>query len=150
MTVKNTVSVCRCRLLLLSAVLAASGCNDSTLVPVEGKVTLDKKPLTTGSVMFHPDKSKGNESEKYPRAEITSEGTYRLYTNEEPGAPPGWYKVTVRAYKPADENADGEDIYSEPEPLVANDYLDAEYTPLKVEVKRDAPDGHYDLEVSSQ
>ena len=70
-----------------------------TLVPVKGKVTIKGKPLTEGTIVFHPDRDKGNTSKQEPRAVLSAEGTYELESTEDVGAPPGWYKVTIFALK---------------------------------------------------
>lgn len=69
------------------------------LVPVKGKVTVKGKPLTMGTIVFHPDRDKGNPSKLEPRGTIGSDGTYELESNDEPGAPAGAYKVTIYAMK---------------------------------------------------
>jgi hypothetical protein len=70
-----------------------------TLVPVKGKVSVKGKPLATGTIVFHPDRDKGNTSKQEPRGTVAEDGTYELESNDEPGAPTGWYKVTVYAMK---------------------------------------------------
>ena len=44
----------------------AIGCSNPTevLIPVKGTITVNKKPLTNGTVVFHPDQHKGNSHEK--------------------------------------------------------------------------------------
>src|SRR5262249_60290507 len=65
---------------------------------------LDGKPLSSGSVAFHPDAKKGNSLKKILGGEIGSDSTYRIYTDGQPGAPAGWYKVTVvRSEEPTSE-----------------------------------------------
>src|SRR6266542_622279 len=83
---------------------AALGCGDSSgagkLVPVVGKITVAGKPLTTGSVSFRPDKTKGNTSQHEPAGDIDAEGNYKLYTAMKEGAPPGHYQVLVISAEP--------------------------------------------------
>src|SRR5687767_13348261 len=74
-----------------------AGCDGGGLPPVKGKVTVDGAALTSGSVRFVPDTTKGNKATTEPAGEIGSDGTYTLHTNGKPGAPAGWYKVTVSA-----------------------------------------------------
>lgn len=81
-------------LALLLAALA--GCSDGrpTLVPVTGKVLLDGKPLTFGSVMFQPDWG--------PPAtgEIGPDGTFELSTFEAgDGAAIGRNRVRVTCFE---------------------------------------------------
>ena len=81
---------------LLIAVVGVTGCESATpTFPVSGKVTVQKKPLTTGVVMFFPDASKGNTSKEGPIGTIGPDGSYKLTTGGRDGAPLGWYKVTV-------------------------------------------------------
>jgi hypothetical protein len=95
------------RWFLLAGVAAwtgALGCGGSSdgpkLVPVVGKVTVGGKLLKTGSVSYRPDKSKGNTSTLEPAGDIEADGTYKLYTAGEQGAPVGWYKVLVISFEP--------------------------------------------------
>jgi hypothetical protein len=136
--------------LLLLGVLGCGSGDDGVgvpLHPVQGKVKVGDTPLTTGTVSFNPDADKGNVGDRIPLGEIDAEGSYVLYTAGEAGAPAGWYKVTVIAQKPIDENAEGEAAYADPEWLVAESFTSPESTPLSIEVKPDAPEGHYDLSV---
>src|SRR5262249_13520830 len=93
----------RCLVLLLAGCCAwGDGCGVSgrRMGPVAGKVRVDGKPLTTGSVSFRPDKAKGNTSTYEPAGDIDADGNYKLYTPvradaPKEGAPPGWYRVAV-------------------------------------------------------
>jgi hypothetical protein len=85
---------------VLVSSLPGCGGGDTKFIPVEGKVMLDGKQLTLdshiqGSVTLHPDKSKGNNSLELPTGTIDAEGKYKIMVRNTPGAPPGWYKVTV-------------------------------------------------------
>jgi hypothetical protein len=72
---------------------------DFQLVPVTGKVSVGGVSLPRGQVVFYPDESKGNKSNKMSSGLIKSDGTFTLSTTQngslKEGAPPGWYKVTV-------------------------------------------------------
>src|SRR5262245_40091564 len=88
-------------LLGCGAALVVAGCGGDSdkLAPVVGKVTVDGKPLKSGTVSFRPDASKGNSSQHQPNGEIDAEGNYEmLVPPAKKGAPPGWYKVVVMAY----------------------------------------------------
>lgn len=74
------------------------GCGKSGLVSVSGTVTLDGKPLQTGSVSFQPV---GEGPMGY--GTIRSDGTYTVYTGTQEGLPPGEYRVTVVATGPMPE-----------------------------------------------
>jgi len=131
--------------LLAGVVCLATGCGPA-LYPVTGKVLDGETPVTTGSVTFVPDTEKGNTSTFSPRGEIGENGEYTLYTNESQGAPAGVYKVTVVAQGvPA-----GGDPYAAQEPLVNKKYMAVETSPLSIEVKSGAADGHYDLKLDKK
>jgi hypothetical protein len=126
--------------------LNLSGCAPAeSLIPVEGKITLDGKPLTKGSVIFHPDASKGNATLNQPHGEIDPSGTYRLFTQRDrDGAPPGWYKVSVMA-----QERDPNDVYKitwiTPPP-----YANHETSGIRIEVVEAPAPGAYDVAISSQ
>jgi len=150
-------------LALAVVVLAALGCGDKSGVgktePVSGKVTLDDKPLTTGSVTYHPDKGKGNTAEFSPSGSIGEDGTYSLSTSTRTGmatgAPPGWYKVTVSTMAPMGGMGGGQPMPQAggkpppmPKPIPINPkYTDPANTPLSVEVVASPPAGAYDLKL---
>ena len=72
--------------------LALAGCGGSGLVTVKGKVTLDGKALTSGTVTFHPS---GTGATSY--GTLQSDGTFRVQSGTEQGLAPGKYRVTVMA-----------------------------------------------------
>ena len=80
------------RLLVLALLLAASGCGRQALVKLEGKVTLDGKPLEGATVTFAPEGGAGS-----PASGLTgSDGVFYLTTRTSgDGVAPGAYKVTV-------------------------------------------------------
>lgn len=82
--------VCLC----LTVGLALAGCNSSglNLVPVEGVVTLDDKPVPEAAVLFLPD-----DPAMGPPASGTTdaEGRFTLNTVNWPGAPVGSHKVAI-------------------------------------------------------
>jgi hypothetical protein len=121
-------------LILATALSAVSGCSNN--VPVRGRVMVPDKPLSSGSVLFIPDKSKNNDATVEPRGFINEEGFYELTTDGKPGAPPGWYKVVVSAVEQVDLN----DPTAPPaRSLVAAKYNKPDTTDLQVEVKAGAP-----------
>src|SRR5580700_1632437 len=82
----------RLRFLLFAVCgLALSGCGGDGLqrVRVEGTVTVDGKPLRKGTVIFHPDDSKGNTLTTDAQGPIDAEGHYQLYVGGKPGIPTG-------------------------------------------------------------
>ena len=91
----------------MTAILLAglAGCGPSgpeKLLPVEGQVRFKGKALTKGTVVLHADAGKGNTTKHEPRGRIEGDGRYTVFTHPRPGAPPGWYKVTVIATEPSD------------------------------------------------
>jgi hypothetical protein len=98
--------------------------------------------LTKGSVRFVPDKKKGNTSTEEPTGGINDSGVYELKTNNQPGAPLGWYKVCVVATDTPDNTNPSAPVKS----YVDGKYRRAETTPLEVEVKSG---GAYDVEVEA-
>ena len=82
--------------------VAFAGCGDGrpSRVPVSGRVLIDGKPLTRGSVQFMPANARAS------YGELDSEGRFRLTcfdTND--GAVPGQCTVVVYAAEPLSETA---------------------------------------------
>jgi hypothetical protein len=131
-------------MLLASLLLAlcGAGCQKSgeKLLPVEGQVLLGSKPLTTGYVILHPDKAKGNSSLHEPRGEIDKQGHYRIFTNEKVGAPPGWYQIAVTA---ADQIDPKNPYFTNW--LIPEKYIDFRASQLAFEVVQQPAEGAYDL-----
>ena len=129
------------RLWLLSlfcGVLTALGCGGGgptyKVVPVEGKITVDGVPMSSGSpVAFVPDASKNNTLQVVPNAMTTADGSYKLLTEGRPGAPPGWYKVTISSMGG---------------PPMNPKYGSRDQTDLSIEVVDNPAPGRYDLKVS--
>src|SRR5207249_1945923 len=114
------------------------------LTPVEGKVTVNGAPLTTGSVTFQPDASKGNHTPHIPVGMIDSDGRYKLTTATKDGAPLGRYKVTVSAQQPIDPK----NPYAPPKHLIDPKFSDPTTSGLEVEVVSNPPAGVYDLQLA--
>ena len=131
-------------LLCVALLFCLSGCgSSSSLLPVEGKVTVDGQALTRGSIAFHPDAKKQNTLKKALAGDI-KDGTYTIYTDGKPGAPPGWYNVTVAAATEADTSK-VDTIKS----LVHPTYTDPSKTPLSVEVSSSPKAGAYEFNVGA-
>jgi hypothetical protein len=73
--------------------LALTGCGRSDFVQLQGKVTLDGKPLHSGVVTFH-NKSDGPSG----YGQVQPDGTYSARTGSQPGLRPGKYVATVTAF----------------------------------------------------
>lgn len=135
---------------LVIGVLILAGC-DSKPPPtpcfaVNGKITHQKQPMTTGTVTFTPDAGKGNQSKEVALGFIGSDGTYSLTTNGRDGAPLGWYKVSVdplgmpKTAPPKDAPA--------PKPAAINaKYKKADTSGISIEVTETPKPGAYDIEL---
>jgi len=131
-------------LLLGGVIVALAGCGkgSESLAPVVGKVTVDGKPLTSGSVSFRPDKSKGNDSQHQPNGTIDAEGKFELFVPPaRKGAPLGWYKVVVTAL---DDPWPGKPLKS----FIDMKYSDETTTPISLEVVAKPEAGRYDLKLN--
>jgi hypothetical protein len=114
------------------------------LTPVAGKVTIGGASLTNGSVTFHPDAGKGNTTPHIPVGTLDAEGKYELTSATSPGAPPGWYKVSISAQAPINPN----NPYAPPKHLIQPKFSDPSTSGLAVEVVENAAPGRYDFEVT--
>ncbi len=76
--------------------LSAAGCGKSEekLAPVRGKVYYRGEPVQGGTIVFAPDADRGGHG-PIAHAEIGADGSFSLRTDGEPGATPGWHRVTV-------------------------------------------------------
>jgi hypothetical protein len=154
------------------------GCGGVKRIPVAGTVTLDGQPLDDAIITFAPDAAKGNTAQiscsgpvKEGRYELQTAGTTRADSGS--GAPPGWYKVTVRsqpkpliAQPPAPvENQGGtskrrlrmaaqKQLGRMPPPAPKNpipaQYSTVEKTPFEAEVKDNPETGAYDFSLKSR
>jgi hypothetical protein len=128
---------------MVCVALAGCGAPSEKLTPVVGKVTVNGTPLATGSVTFHPDAGKGNSTRHIPVGTLDAEGTYKLMSATQEGAPLGWYKVTVSAQEPIDPK----NPYAPPKHLIGPKFSDASSSGLEVEVVDRPAEGAYDLKV---
>lgn len=118
---KNIVYVC------MLIVLSGCGGSSNNLAEVTGKVTLDGKPLTTGSVMTMPEHGRG------ARGTIDSTGSFTLSTNElGSGASIGLHHIGVVAVEEA--------VNLSPEAprksLIPTKYASPETSGLTIDVKQ--------------
>jgi hypothetical protein len=141
---------------LAALALLMIGCADKSGVGktyrVVGKVTVNGEPLTieTASVLFRPDKARGNTSSFEPAGIVDEDGSYNLYTNGKEGAPPGPYLVEVFAVVP---KAGG---YRKQRPAASEapiSLIDAKYNSVKtsglaMEVVENPSQGAYDLQLT--
>ena len=91
------------RFLVLVLLLIGTGCSQGSgveLVPVEGVVTLDGKPVEGAEVLFRP------ESGRPSAGRTDAEGKYALnYTREEMGAVPGQHQVLISTFREPDDSS---------------------------------------------
>lgn len=115
------------------------GCGGSTS-SVSGRVTLDGRPLTKGTITFSPT---GNA----PAAigQISSSGTYRLFVGTSSSVPPGQYQVTIVATELVEPTAT--DPSPLPTPLTPEKYNNPATSGLSAEVK--AGSNSFDFKLSS-
>ncbi|MDC0934948.1 hypothetical protein OAS39_01585 [Pirellulales bacterium] len=149
-----------CRMALLCACNASlallSGCGAEDLVgptvPVAGKVTFNGNEVTTGTVIFLPDASKGNAAQYESRGAIDASGNYLLQTMGKEGAPPGAYLVGVAAWKRPPEvlNPDFRGFPPPNIPLVPLKYNNPASSGLTAEARENAPAGEYDLKLEGE
>jgi hypothetical protein len=113
---------------LVAACLLAVGCGRRVvLVPAEGRVTLDGKPLEFGAVMVQPAAGPA------AQGRINSDGTFRLGTfKPDDGAIPG--QATVRVMCRKDITQPGGERASGPS-LVPDRYTRFDTSGLTVEIK---------------
>ena len=122
--------------------LMGAGCNSAeppeTLIPVKGMVAVRGQPLSHGSILFVPDKERGNKTTTQPSGSI-KDGAYELFTGNRHGAPAGIYKVAIIANQPASSTT--------PIRWLANPRYASGDSGLHAEVVVDAADGAYRFEL---
>jgi len=131
---------------LVLPLLVCLGCGPSAgnLNPVKGKITFkDGKPLTKGAVVLRPNTAKGNTSKFEPMGTIGPDGSYEVYTQQQPGAAAGTYFIHINAQ--GDPPADNP--YAIPPPLVHPKYQ-TDQADFTVEVGPSAAPGKYDFQVT--
>jgi hypothetical protein len=113
---------------MVASCLLAAGCGRRvTLVPAEGRVTLDGKPLEFGAVMVQPAAGPA------AQARINADGTFRLGTfKPEDGAIPG--SATVRIMCRKDITQPGGEMAFGPS-LIPERYNRFDTSGLAVEIK---------------
>ncbi len=85
--------------------LAASGCEPTEeTATLTGKVTLDGKPLTQGSVLFAPS---GGEKRNAAAGDIKSDGSYTVQIGQTEKLIVGEYVVEVVSREPSSPHPDG-------------------------------------------
>jgi len=124
----------------LLALLSLAGCGGN-LASVSGTVTLDDKPLETGTVTFRP--VAGGPA---GYGEIRS-GSYRVKTGTDSGLAPGEYQVSVMATGPAPP-ATPQNPEPIPPSLIPDKYASPQTSGLKFTVSPSG--GTFNIELKSQ
>jgi glycine/D-amino acid oxidase-like deaminating enzyme len=99
----------RTRLVIVSAVLLASGCGSPRIAPVSGVVTLNGKPLAGAIVSFQPIKEDKGPGKALPTSSGTTDenGAYTLKTTtDQEGALVGRHTVSIIRINPQAVNRD--------------------------------------------
>jgi hypothetical protein len=134
--------------LFLGFAAAIAGCGgtkkETPLVKVSGKVLLAGAPLPMGTVEFHPDSGRGNNSKLRSEGMIKSGGVYTLITDGREGAPAGWYKVAINA-KGMPDMSMMESGKAPTPPVINSKYSKPDSSGFSVEVKDGAAPGSYDF-----
>lgn len=134
-------------LLVWVASCAGVGCSrEGQLVEVRGSVTYAGEPLKTGIVSLRSKDPKATQHQ--PTGLIDENGEYRVYTNYQPGAPPGEYRVVVFATEPTIDT--GKVSPGMPKSLIPKKYNDVATTPLGFEVQPGAAKDEYDLRLDAK
>jgi hypothetical protein len=98
-------------LFLAGTLILSVGCgkvdkNRVPVVPVDGTVSFDGKPLAGAMIVLHP-KNGGSNLAPAPRAQVEKDGSFRFTTYEAgDGAPPGEYIATIAWYKLVNQAGD--------------------------------------------
>ena len=95
-----------CSLLAALAIIASCGCGSDSpkTVPVNGKISYNGQPVTSGTVMLIP-----KEGGYGATGQIQTDGTFKLTSfKPDDGAAPGTYAVTVQVFP--DEEAGGAEL----------------------------------------
>jgi len=151
--------------LLFTIVAAGCGGDELELVPVTGKVIFKGEPVDKAHVGFIRDSMNAKIEGPAPAATATTgdDGTFTLHTNEEVGAVPGTYRVTVnkttRAYmdipNPLPKEYVNDSAYMmahglEAKPLLPLQYMSVINTPLTLEVTRDSKGNEFEIELKGE
>lgn len=110
------------------------GCNSGTsLIPVDGTITVGGKPAEGATLMFHPADPKDATGSAV--AEV--DGTYKVVTGGEPGLVKGKYTVTVTYPDPTKKPTQAQIMMGTAEPgpdLLKGKYSSKATSPLSVEI----------------
>lgn len=139
----HSVGWCVCSLLLLALTGCPAGREEPKLVPVQGTVTMDGKPLAGASVMFGG----------VAFGETNASGHYELGRGEKKGVPPGEYTVVIEKWTMPDGSAYRNAEGVSPMEAGAKQELPARYSNTEQsELKKTVPEagGTIDFELTSK
>ena len=125
--------------LLLLTGLVLTGCGGGPadtppLARVKGTVTLDGKPLTSGSVQLTPDTNRGTKG-RMALGNINEDGTFELMTIKAgDGAQVGYHVVAIECYESSDFDPN-QPVNQSPKLLIPKRYTDPKTSQLTAEVK---------------
>src|SRR5262249_46851072 len=105
------------------------------LLSVHGRVTYRGVPVRAGTVVFVPDGSRGCHG-PLAQAELQSDGSYTLRTEDAAGAAAGWYRVTVASVRMPEGPTEGGKVVA-PITLVPEKYRSPDLSGLSCEVRTD-------------
>jgi hypothetical protein len=118
---------------LLGMLTAGCGSASGGRAVVRGKVSYKGVALGTGVIVFSPDPGHGGNG-PLASAPIQTDGGYELRTDETPGVPAGWYRVTVVAVE-APAQTPSPRGFAVPRSLLPEKYRDPELSGLTCEVR---------------
>ena len=120
-----------------------AGCaSGPKLVTVNGKVLLkDGTPVKNGTVTFHPDTSKGNQSKEVPIGAIR-DGEYAIKTGVKDGAPLGAYRVSISAADDVNPDDPYKTVWYADEK-----YVNVDTSKLTADVTDNPEPGRYDFKL---
>ena len=121
-------------LLLGLGCLLFVGCGRGPLVPVQGKVSYKGYTLQSGVIVFSPDTTRGMRGQ-IAVGKIRDDGTFSLYTGDNPGVSAGWYRVTVASLAPPGYAAPSAGRFDFPQSIVPEKYHDPDMSMIACEVK---------------
>jgi hypothetical protein len=89
-----------CLSLVLLVFVGCTGSGVSGLVPVSGRVFMDRKPLAGATVRFIPEKNQ-TDPKAYPASEgfTDAEGNFKLSVANTEGALPGSHRVEINLFE---------------------------------------------------
>src|SRR5262249_19255419 len=92
--------------------IVQAGCGQPSLstIPVQGKVTWNGKPLTSGDIAFHPKRLAEGGVNRLAMGRLDGEGNYTLSTvTHGDGVQPGGYAVVIVSRAGAARQVDAEE-----------------------------------------